>query len=342
MVRRKKLWLALTLILGLAVGAAAGYYAQAKLKAPKKATAQTSKAARNTTPTKAAKGYSQPLPADVEKIRQTMNFLSTNIGPRPEGKSGEKQATSYLVTEFGKLGYKMGMEQFPLPSGLTSQNVVTSDPGTSSDFTVLVVAHVDTRAGSPGANDNASGSAAVLELARTLKGTKHFPEFRFLIFGAEEENGYGTSRLGSRYYLSTQPQAERAKILGVISMDTIAVGPELTFRNWGPKSPPLADALVAYSKGKGLNGTRLEGNKSDHEPFGETAIPAVWFERMMPGGQSDTTMHTSGDTMDHVFVNLVAESVDVIRGYLLTLDEQVSRAMSAAAKAPAAPAGNTQ
>jgi Zn-dependent M28 family amino/carboxypeptidase len=123
-------------------------------------------------------------------------------------------------------------------------------------------------------------------------------------------------------------------------MDTIAVGPELTFRPWGPKSPPLAAALVAYGKGKGLNATLLEGNKSDNEPFGEAAIPAAWFERMMPGGQNDPAMHTSSDTMDHVFVNLVAESVDVVKGYLMTLDRQACQAMSTAARAPAtAPSG---
>jgi hypothetical protein len=341
MIRRRKLWLALTLIVGLVIGGAAGYLAHEKLKAPKKAKAEATKTAPSSAAAK--KTYVQPSPADAEKIRQTMTFLSSNIGPRPEGKAGEKQAVSYLVTEFEKVGYKMGMEQFPLPSGLTSQNVVTSDPGVSSDFTFLVVAHVDTRSGSPGANDDASGCAAVLELARTIKGTRHFPEVRFLVFGAEEENSYGTSRLGSRYYLSTQAAAERAKMLGVVSMDTIGVGPELDFMDWGPRSPSLADALVAYVKGKGLNGTRLQGNKSDHEPFGEAGIPAVWYERMLAGGQNDSAMHTSADTMDHVFVNLVAESVDTIRGYLLSLDEQAWRSMAAAARAPATtPAGNTK
>lgn len=260
-----------------------------------------------------------------------MAFLSSNIGQRPEGKAGEKQAASYLITEFEKIGYKLGMEQFPVPGGLTSQNLVTADPGKSDKYTIFVCAHMDTDPGSPGANDDASGCAAVLELARTIKGTGHYPEVRFLIFGAEEENSSGTSRLGSRYYLGTQPGSERAKIIGVISMDTIAVGPEFTIKDWGPKSPPLADAIVAFAQGKGLNAVRAQGGESDHEPFGEAGIPAVWFERTLPGSEADPEVHSSGDTMDHAFVNLVAESVDTVRDYILSLNRQTCKAMHTAA-----------
>lgn len=330
MIRRRKLWLVLTLIVGLAVGGLVGYYAQTRLKSTKKTTAQSQPESTAPSSTPSSK-YAQPQPADAERIRQTMSFLSSNIGPRPAGKAGEKQAGSYLATELEKLGYKVGLEQFPMPNDLTSQNLVTADPGQSSQFTFLICAHMDSGSGSPGANDDASGCAAVLEIARTVKGTKHYPEIRFLIFGAEEENSAGTARVGSTYYLGTQPQPERTKIVGVLSLDTVAVGPELCYRDWGPKSPALADILAGYAQAKGLQGTRLQGQDSDHEPFGNGGIPAVWLERMMPGSESDPKAHSSSDTMDHVFVNLVAESVNITRDYLLSLDKTACQTMQTAA-----------
>ena len=345
MFRRRKLWLALTLILGLAIGVAAGYLVQAKLQPkPKVSTHKVVKVTKSTSPAASSKPNAATTPADPEKIRQVMTFLSANIGPRPEGKAGEKQAASYLLTELEKLGYKVGMEEFVLPSGSSSQNLVTADPGQSSKYTFFVCAHIDSKSGSPGANDNASGCAALLDVARTLKGTKHYPEVRFLLFGAEENNSSGTGRFGSRHYLGTQPEVERAKVLGVLSLDTIGVGSENTFRDWGVRSPGLADALVNYTQGKGLVSKRLQGQDSDHEPFGDAGIPAVWLERMLPGSQSDTKAGTSEDTMDHVYVNLVAESVNLTRDYLLSLDAKTCKSMYDAAHAPvssAQPGGDT-
>lgn len=338
MFRRRKLWLALVLILGLAIGAAGGYLAQAKLKSKPKATTKVVKVTKSTSPSTSTKKTVAATPADPEKIRQTMTFLSANIGPRPEGKAGERQAASYLLTELQKLGYKLGMEQFVLPSGSTSQNLVTADPGQTSKYTFFICAHIDSKSGSPGANDDASGCAALLEVARTIKGTKHYPEVRLLLFGAEENNSSGVGRFGSRHYLATQPEAERAKIIGVLSMDTIGVGSENTFRDWGARSPGLADALVTFTQGKGLLSTRLQGQESDHQPFGDAGIPAVWLERMLPGAQPDTKAGDSDDTMDHVYVNLVAESANLIRGYLLSLDANTCKSMYEAAHAPVAPA----
>ncbi|HEY5493927.1 MAG TPA: M28 family peptidase [Candidatus Anoxymicrobiaceae bacterium] len=332
MFRRRKLWLALTLILGLAIGAAGGYLAQAKLK-PKPKT-KVVKVTQSSSPSTTAKKYAAATPADPEKIRQVMTFLSANIGPRPEGKAGEKQAASYLLTELQKLGFKLGMEEFVFPSGSNSQNLVTADPGQSDKYTFFICAHIDTKSGSPGANDDASGCAAVLEIARTIKGTKHYPEVRLLLFGAEENNSSGVGRFGSRHYLATQPEVERAKIIGVLSLDTIGVGSENTFRDWGARSPVLADALATFTQGKGLVSKRLQGQESDHQPFGDAGIPAVWLERMLPGSQSDTKAGDSEDTMDHVYVNLVSESVNLTRDYLLSLDAKTCKSMYDAAHAP--------
>lgn len=337
--RKRKWMLVLTLVLGLLIGGAAGFVAQAKFKSKPQAREPVS-----TAPSRpAARTYVQPSPADAERIRAVVTYLSSNIGIRQQGKAGEKQAGSYLLTELEKMGYKVGMEQFPLTNGAASQNLVTSDPGRSDKYTIFICAHMDTRYNSPGANGDASGCAALLEVARTIKGTDHYPEIRFLVFGAGQENSSGEARMGARYYLGTQPPAERAKILGVIALDMTGVGPETDMRDWGPRSLSLAQNLVAYSQAKGVTAARLQGNKSDHEPFGEAGIPAVWIERMQPGGQPDPKANSSSDTADHIFVNLVAETTNLVRDYLMSLDQKACETMSkTAAASSAAPAQEDQ
>jgi hypothetical protein len=331
---RSKWIMAGLFVLGLALGAAAGFYIHYYLlnPAPKQKTAKERQAAAKQTDIdkskRQEKKYSEPQPADPARAEQFMSYLSQQIGARPEGSEAERAAAAYLKSELESLGYAVSLQEFALPDGATSQNLIAADPGQSNPYTFLVSGHMDSRAGSPGANDDASGCAAVLELARVVKGTKHLTEIRFLLFGAEED--YGTKRsakrIGSNFYVNNQPPEELAKIVGMVSADTIAVGPEAHFREWGLNSPTLAQSLVFAAQAKGLNAMQDPSENSDHEPFGQAGIPAVWMERMLPGGQSDTSIHTAGDNMAHVSPSLVSELVDLLRVYLLSLDEKYCKA----------------
>jgi Peptidase family M28 len=330
--RGRSIWILIGLfLLGLLIGVGAGFYVHYYVINPhrkndakaKQATAKKAQAAA-----KSEKKYVQPPPTETARIQQTMSYLSQQVGPRVEGTQSENVAATYLKTELEKMGYTVGWLQFTLPNGTPSQDLVTADPGQSDKYTFLVSGHIDSGPGSPGANDDASGCAAVLELARTIKGTKHLPEIRFLLFGAEEGNSAKRipKRFGSTYYLGTQPPAEQAKIVGMLSADTISVGPEVHFRDWGPNSPGLAQSLVAAAQARGLNAFQDPNQESDHEPFGAAGIPAVWIERMLPGGKPDPAIQTSADTVAHASPDLVTELVDLVRSYALGLDESYCKA----------------
>jgi len=326
--RGRSIWIMVgLLVLGLAIGAAGGFFVHYYVINPphKKAKQQKASAKKQSKP---AKTYKQPLPSDPAKVQQIMAYMSQQVGARVAGTQSENVAATYLKSELEKLGYGVGWQQFALPSGEVSQYLATADPGQTDKYTFLVTGHIDSRSGSPGANNDASGCAAVLELARTVKGTKHLTEIRFLLFGAEE--GYGRSqtqkRIGSTYYLSTQPAEERAKIVGMVSADRISVGSEVHMRDWGPNSPGLAQVLVTAAQAKGVNANQDPNNDSDHEPFGTSGIPAVWIERMLPGGKPDPAINTSDDTMEHTSANLVTELVDLLRGYILGLNEAQCKA----------------
>lgn len=115
-------------------------------------------------------------------------------------------------------------------------------------------------------------------------------------------------------------------MVGMLSADMVSVGPELHVRDWGGNSPGLAQSLVSAAQAKGINAAHDPNQNSDHEPFGVAGVPAVWLERMLPGGQVDSSVHTSADNMAHVSTNLVTEVVDLVRSYLLGLDESYCKA----------------
>ena len=96
--------------------------------------------------------------------------LSVRIGPRPDGSPAEARAAAYIRAVLGEAGYAARLEPFPLPGGGESANVVALPPrpgfDPARDRHLLIGAHYDTVPGSPGANDNASGVAVLLEIAR--------------------------------------------------------------------------------------------------------------------------------------------------------------------------------
>jgi Zn-dependent M28 family amino/carboxypeptidase len=81
-----------------------------------------------------------------------------------------ERAAEYLIQTLGSLGYQMSEHLFP-DRGRTYRNIIASRPGLlHPEERVAVMAHYDTVAGSPGADDNASGVAVLLEMARVLAG----------------------------------------------------------------------------------------------------------------------------------------------------------------------------
>ena len=76
-----------------------------------------------------------------------------------------------------------------------SQNIIVTKPSTTSDDEIIIVgAHYDSVESSPGASDNASGTAVLLEIARVLEGVSNDKEIRFLFFGAEELGLFGSEK----------------------------------------------------------------------------------------------------------------------------------------------------
>jgi Zn-dependent M28 family amino/carboxypeptidase len=106
-------------------------------------------------------------------------------------------------------------------SRLTVSNIEVTLPGTSRAGEIVVIgAHYDTVKGCPGANDNATGVAALLELARRFASRRHVRTLKFVAFVNEEPPFFRTASMGSMVYANAA-KARGDRIFGMLALETI-------------------------------------------------------------------------------------------------------------------------
>jgi aminopeptidase YwaD len=270
------------------------------------------------------KGLLSDLAFDTTSAMDRLYQLSVEIGPRKGGTAAELAAAQYGLDYLTGLGYSPTLMDVPLPNGTTSHNVVAVKPGTSP-LTIVVGGHMDSKVSStvasPGGNDNGSGSATVLELARALKDASLIPTVVFVLFGQEETVAGGTydHHWGSRRYVATMTAEQRANLVGMISVDMVGNGQNFYYRTMerGPRA--MRDLMRAYASAVGAKVTYLKDSSrdgySDHEPFELSGIPAAWLE-----WREDAAYHTAGDTYAHCSAACVERAGKFALGFLADLD----------------------
>ena len=241
----------------------------------------------------------QPLAFSSARSMEHIKRLAQDIGIRPGGGAAEDKAVAYASSYLAGLGYRPVVTEVPLPKGRTSHNVIAVKKGTSP-LTVLVSGHLDTKKTTPGGNDNASGTAAVLELARDVADADITPTIVFALFGQEEiiDADKTHHHYGSRSYVANMTAGEREDLVAMISLDMIAYGTTFNVRTMGKGPTELRDTLLAYSDAKDAGLVYLKDTGptgwSDHEPFELAGYPAVWLQWL-----PDPTYHQAGDTYQH-------------------------------------------
>jgi Zn-dependent M28 family amino/carboxypeptidase len=167
---------------------------------------------------------------------------------------------------------------FRLAARLSGNIDATIEPrATVSDPEVIVVgAHYDSAQGTPGANDNASGVAAVLELARLLRDLdSNGKRIRFVLFVNEEPPYFGTEAMGSLNYARTLSERSE-RVVAMYSLETIG------FYSSEPKSQryPAPFGLMFPDRGDfvafvGLMGSRALVRKTVGSFRSHTAFPSI-------------------------------------------------------------------
>lgn len=187
-------------------------------------------------------GPFQPLSEDEVFIRNRLEKhvlkLADDIGQRNVWHSeGLEASVQYIEKVLVELGYTVGRQEYEV-EGVTVANVEAEWTGTSMpEEIVLVGAHYDSVIGCPGANDNASGVAGVLEIARLLATEKPSRTVRFVAFVNEEPPFFYSDDMGSRVYAS-RSRRRGEKIVAMLALETIGYYSEGT---WSQRYPfPLS------------------------------------------------------------------------------------------------------
>jgi hypothetical protein len=194
------------------------------------------------------------------------------------------------------------------------------DPANAGE--VLIVGHLDSTSPqastlAPGADDNGSGAAGVLALARFMKGLNPRASIRYVLFLGEEQG-----LLGSKAYVASLQPAEIAKIRAVINMDMIGFD----------KTPPLSMVIETASFNKAMaelmsdlaaKHTALTSQisynpwGSDHVPFLKKEIPTVLT--IESEYDANPTYHKTNDTPEKLNQDLCREILKLNAATLVEL-----------------------
>jgi Zn-dependent M28 family amino/carboxypeptidase len=154
-----------------------------------------------------------------EELRADVQTLAGQIGERNMARYPQLNAAAdFIENSFARAGLNPRRDRYKL-RGLACHNIEAEIRGSSSEI-VLVGAHYDSVFGSPGANDNGSGVAAMLALARRFAQKPAQHTLRFVAFVNEEPPYFLTEQMGSFVYAG-RCKARGDQIAAMISLETI-------------------------------------------------------------------------------------------------------------------------
>jgi hypothetical protein len=279
-------------------------------------------------------------PAQTElrqRLERHVRELAGRIGERNSVHYGAlEQAAAYIERELASLGYTVVSQRWTSADGQEFRNLEVTLPGREKPAEVVVVgAHYDSNRGTPGADDNASGVAAILELARLLRDQGHARTIRFVAFTNEELPFFGTADQGARRYVAALKQ-RGDDVRSMLSVETIgyySTGPKTQLYpkplNWfypdtgnfigfvgNLSSRPLVhEAIAAFrrhtpfpSHGAAAPESIPGVGWSDHEAFWAAGFQAVMITDTAPF--RNPYYHTRGDTPDRIDYERMTRVVD--------------------------------
>lgn len=288
--------------------------------------------------------YSQDNKELAEVLKSHVYKLSQELGERSVFKYDKlEEAADYIAGQFTALGYEVEFQEYILENK-KSRNIIITKKGTKpADEVVIVGAHYDS-CFNPGADDNASGVAGLLELARLFSNIQTNRTVKFIAFVNEEPPFYKTESMGSRVY-ARAAKARKESIKAVIILEMIGYYSDkpnsqsyppflgLLYPNKGNfisvvgnfPSRWLVKKIVASFKAKTpfpLESAVLAGfvpgvDFSDHWSFWKEGYPAVMI--------TDTAFyryahyHGSGDTYEKLNYPALAEVVNGLSASIIEL-----------------------
>lgn len=282
------------------------------------------------------------------RLASDVRALSTDIGERNHRAADSMAATvDWIEARMRTAGYSPRRHAYELDgssssdlAGRVARNLVAEVPGKAQSAAIVVVgAHYDSVNGSPGANDNASGVAALLALAEWFRERPQPRTIRFVAFANEEPPFFLSADMGSHAYAAgSRERGER--LVAMMSMDGIgyfsdepksqqypAAGLDLFYPSQGNfigfitrvrDAPLLRRAVGAFrerasipSEGAALPGGMPGVSWSDHWSFWQHDYPAFLVTDTLPFRYPH--YHTPRDTADRIDYERLARVVDGLK-----------------------------
>jgi aminopeptidase YwaD len=188
-------------------------------------------------------------------------------------------------------------------------NVIARPTGETSCTTVSG-GHYDSVPAVQGADDNASGTGAVLELARVAAANRLPGANCFVLFGAEE---FGL--FGSQAYVESLGDAEVNGLRAMLNLDVVGTDAEMTLIG----SDDLVELARVEAQEVGVEaraGSVPSGSGSDHFSFEQAGVPVVFFYR------HDPLIHTEQDAIGRILPESLEETIRVAFGVLEALSDE--------------------
>ncbi|RPI05746.1 MAG: Zn-dependent exopeptidase M28 [Ignavibacteriae bacterium] len=277
-------------------------------------------------------------PFSTESALSYLKHLSVTIGARPMGSPNERQAMVYALDKFREFGLTdvsimeiaAADNDMTRSSSNTRTGVVIGVLHGKTNRIIVVGGHIDSAGPEiPGANDDGSGAASVIELARVLSKEQHQSTIVFCLFGGEE-----AGLVGSKYFVQHFQQLDSVALMLELDMANGSgwLIPTLDSRQ-GNTAPWLVKA--AYEEYQKLGYTGLSypthfftlmsampsgGVGSDHEPFLEKNIPAIDFTSNV-----NDPIHTPQDDFDHFQPSGLKQSGDLVYALVHRFDDGVPK-----------------
>lgn len=252
--------------------------------------------------------------------------VATNAYPTTKFTEGKpmlfystKEVFEELV-DFSQRGLDIHMQSNLALENVTSANVIGVIEGEDDnlkDQFIIIGAHFDhvgdNKNGTynPGALDNASGTAVMMEIARVIKEGNYKPKksLLFIAFNGEEEGLYG-----SKYYANNPAYPLNKDNAVMINLDMVGSKTELplTLMSFDKKNTNLRSALYQYTKDLGIESVQDVGQGSDHAAFAAKGIDSICLIHM----DLKNGYHTPRDTLDKVDEERIGEVTKLVLYYL--------------------------
>jgi glutaminyl-peptide cyclotransferase len=254
------------------------------------------------------------------------------LGPRPSGTPALVQNRKYIVDQLKAIGIESKEQAFigMTPLGEVSMaNVIATIPGKRADR-IAMASHFDTKLFREfkfvGANDGASSTAALLELARVLKAQPHEFTIELLFFDGEEarmpdwrglDNTYG-----SRHYVEDAVKSGSIRGLKALILLDMIGDKNLNIRRDSNSTPWLVDIIWGTAARLGHTSefpNDLTTVEDDHIPFVRAGVPVVDVIDL-----DNPTWHTAQDNLD----NVSAKSLQVVGDVIVAAFPEIEKRLT--------------